>query len=475
MFTTRYIDYNADQILDVDGKLSEYSANPNYVSNDEKDIINKVFNEILLTSANRNSFLQIVSKSLFESLGTDRYNSVHVEFIENFIANGVTTSSKVNDITEPLKYLYCIDENTQKTIAAYLETLSDNSELKGKILTAASNNKTIFVELLDILFNKSLVVGADTTYNPDTSPDYGASFNVADLKTRMVNKLGNTNSIEANQYLPFVGYNSDATSTSDIVYSGANIVGQSANQLTNIGYFTGNDIKAYEKTISSSIVSNKFFSTLDTSGSALASGYIREINNSSVSTEVWNGTFNLNATTMTLLRLQNKVDINNDLVTINNAYVGGVHYSSIKIPRRVVWVKPQQAGTMKFVMVSTDNSYVNFTCRKFKRTTLGDLTSAMTGLTDVIDATMGTLKNGESNIQLVYTEDMSSSSSNTYTTGFAFYFEVTITEQDIAQGYEFVLDNDRAQNGAYFWYLDLGQNGSTGPSVEDKTYYVQLL
>ena len=66
-WTTSYIDYNYNQILDLDGYLSSYTANPTYVSNDEKNIINRVFNSYLCNDST--NFKKVVQASLLEALG----------------------------------------------------------------------------------------------------------------------------------------------------------------------------------------------------------------------------------------------------------------------------------------------------------------------------------------------------------------------------------------------------------------------
>ncbi|UKI50973.1 MAG: hypothetical protein L6U99_06495 [Clostridium sp.] len=47
-----------------------------------------------------------------------------------------------------------------------------------------------------------------------------------------------------------------------------------------------------------------------------------------------------------------------------------------------------------------------------------------------------------------------------------FYNEIEVTDKDIADGYEYVLSRDNGNNGAYFWYMDLGQNGGSSSETE---------
>ena len=62
VYTSQYIDYTVNDLLKLDGVLTEYDGKT--LSNDERNIINTLFNTYFVTDGN---FLNIVHKALFES------------------------------------------------------------------------------------------------------------------------------------------------------------------------------------------------------------------------------------------------------------------------------------------------------------------------------------------------------------------------------------------------------------------------
>jgi hypothetical protein len=280
--------------------------------------------------------------------------------------------------------------------------------------------------------------GIEWNDEPTGDVGYGQSTDIYALSQKMTSILGNTNSIDKNQYLPFHG--------TGVKVSNNYSIGEEADD-TNIGYFIGNDIKYNNKPKSNFYP--KYYSPTS------STGYINSVNVDEKS-NVYKSTFGSNETDIPLLRLQAKLDINNNLVTIRNAKIGGVSYETVKLPRRCVWVKPVVAGKMRFVMANLGDGQ-NFTLSKFKRQTFGDLSSTISGLETLIET--NNLGGGLPSASEVTHIDGASASidSNKYT---VFYFEWEVTKNDISEGYEFALSRDNGSNGSYFWYLDMGTDGN---------------
>lgn len=272
---------------------------------------------------------------------------------------------------------------------------------------------------------------------------YGRNFDIHNLYTRMGSILGNVNSIEKGQFLPFVG---TGTKVED---GNGHVIGEEADDRS-IGYFIGNDIKGYN---SERRFYPHFLVPTSTPGQVLTKEIPPE-------DDVYRSTFgaiDLTTTaTVPVLRLQAKLDINRNKVTIPSAKLSGQRYASAIAPRRSVWIKPSLAGLLRFVMVNPGNGE-NFTLSKAKRAIFGDLTSRHVNLTSLLDTKdIHPLANASA----ITSIDGVPASLSGYN-AVAYYFEHEITQQDIAEGYEFFLSRDNGSSGAYFWYMDLGQNGGS--------------
>lgn len=282
---------------------------------------------------------------------------------------------------------------------------------------------------------------------------YGTSTDIKKLKDKMqaLNGTSGTPALNANQYLPFSG-------TGEIIKndSGAN-VGEVAEH-NNIGYYTGNDIKIYEFH-KSNLDTSQFYHPTFAAKQIVTLPYVNldgVVECPDAEQEIKDATINSADETIYTIRLQNRLDINNNLVTIHNAVLWGEEIPTLVIPRRVIWVAPKRAGTLKFVMINPGNGQ-NFTLSRFYRSIKGDYSSSMVGLESLIETNVyAGLTHGDkgSTIQVdgvdrTFTED----------TGLVYYFTYEVTEEMIEAGYEFALSRDNGSDGAYFWYLDVGANG----------------
>jgi len=467
IFTTRYIDYKASHLLKLDGVLTNYDDGKT-ISNDERDIINKVFNEILLTNTNRTAFLQVVAKALFETLGhvdfTNTENMAnHIAFIDNFIGNGVTTSTKVAN-TVPLTYLY---HSGTQTIATYLSTLSTDNETKKKILNAAANNEAVFIELIEILFDETRTNGADTSWNPDGN-GYGTSTDLKELYDKLNSSATTITDgvpyVPKNYALPIRNSSSDfiapanaktnTTVSNGLVKDVDNATTQAAKN-TNIGYYIGDELKMY---VDSSTNYNKFYFPKD-------SGSSTDLDNQTTTTYPAPSTDVRNYLTKTqtagnttyrngdyLMRIAaSKQEITGyfnegNLVYIPNGRVGD-YTGGILVPRRTIWVAPRAAGTMKFVIVNSENQPTSFAIYRLTRSTPKNYSTYISKSEEIFYYNATLLANK------------------------AYYFEVNVSLEDVNAGYEYCICGGDSKK-PYVAYVDMGASAEQD-LTPSKTYYVQ--
>ena len=457
MFTTRYIDYSADQLLKLDGVLSTYGDHTTQ-HKDERDIINKLFNEILLTDSNRTKFTQIVAKALFETLSSNTSN--HVDFINNFVDNGVSTKSKVNN-QNPFDYLMY---NSSLTINDYLDTLASTTdpELKKKILNAASNNINVFTELFEILFTSTTTEGE----GGGDGTNYGSSFDVQKMATRIGYMYANQGSNTPSSYLPATESSTVlakgsyapltvANSIDSATYSGANAKETASAQ--NIGYYLGNQNKIYSKSIefsdlTTTLVDNGAKTNYSwDEGTTPRTFFVRTGDNATATSEniraLTNEEFNALPKGIKALIPNSNTTVNYNTIRLQQRFEGtegsddgpkycakdgisyyGQTYNSVYLPNNGIWVRPKAAGKFRFVVYSGDNGKI-FTLYKWTRSSI---TNKITNSSTV---------------------DLHSGSLPSYA---LFYFELEVSETDIQDGVEYLLGNDTGSQGAYFLYMDMG-------------------
>lgn len=467
VYTTHYIDYSVDDLLSVDGVCSIES---NSSTEHERRIINTIFEKYLLNDTNKENFEKIVKQSLFESLKTinDKNN---IQFIDTIISKAIGTTKESYDVLEYLRY------DSTNTVKEYLNTLV-NSNKKELIINAAATNKDVFCELMFLLFDETLTSGADDSWEPSDS-GFGKSFDIAELTTRTETILGNKGVIGKYQYLPFVGTGESITNTVTIDNKSTTFTGQLADK-NNIGFFTGSDLKTTTDKATNNgkngIIPNKYFSPYNSNDSYTNSSYVYTTSIDDTD-DLYLKTFGSDEyknNAVPLIRLQQKLeacDLNNfDRTTIiTNTYVGGKYYNEIRIPARSIWVKPNKTGKMRFVIVSYSGCNT-FSLVRLERSEPGNLTSSWTTTNIITD---GPNRLGISgSISRVDDVDVTSTSDINQYKGIAYCIEYTITDKDIANEYEYIINNQDAQNGAYFWYLDLGQNGEESIKAS-QTNYIQ--
>ncbi len=498
MFTTRYIDYDYEDLLKLDGKLSRYTADPDYVSQDEIDIISDIFDTILLTAANKDKFMEVVAKALLETLGTTNTTN-HINFINKFVENGVLTTTKIDNTTLPFDYL---KYSSTLTINDYLESLAGTSDYKKKILNAASRNKTVFCELLEILFNKALTTGADTTYVPGQSLNYGGNFDVDILSQRLALIAANKSSANPSSNLPNVSGTNLATGAKIPLtvdpnsVTSANYTGSSASESVssqNIGYYLGNLNTIEQQTINfagtliaptdnnnnytysngqtpkqAETTPRQMFKMLGPNGGY--QGYtISALSNeefSALPENIQNLIPNEDTSvTTSMIRLSQRYPGNVNYIANSNqddawSDHGEISYydenygstgNGIALPNNGIWFKPKNIGTIRFVFYTgTDGKAFSLVKVNRNSATTANPFAGHDFSAGKVDFT------GCGNLPEYL----------------VVYYEYEVTPADINNNVEFWLLGGDA-TGAYFMYLDMGINGSEGPTQEDKTYYVQ--
>lgn len=315
---------------------------------------------------------------------------------------------------------------------------------------------------------------------------YGASLDIEDFYSRTSSILGASDGGAGKyQYLPFKGTGEKQSDSFNITKEGSfTYVGTNGGSVTyegqraatgNIGYYTGSSLKT--NLIDVTKLSQSYYTIFDSSGS-ISSNYIytKSISKDDDLYKQTKGrTYSSNKARM--IRLQNGLepfDANSRdrTIVVKDAVIGGTTYDHILIPARCIWVKPSQAGDLRFVIVATDSKHNMFSLRKLTRAVAGDLTSGWTGSAALAgdEITLpsassivridGNDRTGSGTGMTAWTDEQKSDVDNKRY--FIYVFEHTVTKDDIENNVEYALTNQNNGNGAYFWYLDLGQNGSSG-------------
>lgn len=310
---------------------------------------------------------------------------------------------------------------------------------------------------------------------------YGASLDVQDLYTRTNSVLKNTGkdyvgNVNKYQYLPFKGtgeQKSDSFELKDgsVTYvdqpnkDSVTYVGQLAAK-GNIGYYAGSSVKTYDVDVTKTTSS---YYTIFNSAGTIEGTYIYSVDISkddNLYKQTKGRTYSNNLAKM--IRLQNGLEVydgkSDRMIVIKNAVIGNTSYDSIKIPARCVWVKPSQAGTLRFVLVADSSDY-NFSLRKLERSTPGDLTTGWVGTGTVaigFDANKlpdpSTVSRIDGIDKASWPEEKVADMKKDY---IAYVLEKKVSEEDVKNNVEYVVNNQGNKNGVYIWYLDLGQNGSS--------------
>ena len=479
VYTTHYIEYTVDDLLQVDGKCTVEANNS---TEHERRIINTIFETYLLNKElNRAKFSKIVKKALFESVGIDS-----TSFVDSIITTSIGESISINNTSiEVLKYLVYnsttnaeTSETTSTSVYDYLYNLQASNK-KEQILVAAASNKDVFCELLFLLFDTTLTSGADEDWEP--SPDWGGSLDVTSIYNRM--KYMSSNSWET----PSINFPSDINSGSH-PNSGSAIPFVISNEISNdyyssnteeqvninnIGYYTGNGAKIYSKdTLNNTypsdltIDSNKVITDLkiwtktsSTSGSEydIEATVPNNIKKAIVKNLNYSDT---NGRRLYGIRLNTQVS-NNNPVTISSLTIAGkTYYGTSYLPANAVWFVPQYSGKVKIALAVLNNGTQGFTLYKISRNNNKTDNDNPYSATISNTTPISEIKDNDNNI--IFNENWC----REMTEKRIYYYEIPVEA-----GVEYALGQANS-NGSYLIYIDLGQNGSS-ISSSTQTNYIQ--
>lgn len=409
----------------------------------------------------------------------------------NHVTYPYSINSSVNEATNfYLDNVQVFSHNSQSLvglIAGYVNGKLNNAGVHYGKMSLKNGTSKLQDTYFDYVSRYSLIgdYNADE-YNWSDKPGdvgYGGSLDIEDFVARTTNlstsdgttKLEAPGGVSKYEYLPFKGTGDlrkdDYTASNNTV----TYIGQSATD-KNIGYFTGNSVKA--SPIDVTKLSSNFYSVLNKDGTYENSSYIHTVNISE-DDELYKQTKGKTyvKNTAYMIRLQGRMETFAETSTdrytvIKDAKVGGKEYVQIIVPARSIWVKPSVAGTLRFVIVATDSSHKNFSLRKLTRVNAGDLSSGWqdTGTSALENDGVGRLP-ATSEIQRIDGNDSTKWTAQQAADikagkDFVFVYEKVVTKDDINNNVEYVLNNQDGGNGAYFWYLDLGQNGHSGGTTD---------
>ena len=441
VYTSHYIKYTVDDLLQVDGKCSIETNNS---TEHERRIINTIFETYLLNNDNRANFSKIVKKALFESVGPS-ISTDSTSFIDTIISTAIGKNIVIEDASiEILKYLVY---NSTTSVYDYLNNLRASNK-KEQILVAAASNKDVFCELLFLLFDTTLTSGADEDWDPSGGTGYGSSINLKSL----YETYGSTGIIDGKAFPMKSVSTTEINPTSDSISisngSGSislkTAITQEA-QSDNIGYYIGSGHKFYSKPRSNFDMENFYQagSTSDTSGDT-------KLDMTADLQAILDYFDTISTTDLYSIRFNENFDLNNNIV-VENGIVGD-YSGNIVLPKRCLWVAPRAAGKLKFVVSNnTEKSTGNFRLLKLKRSTPKDYS---------------TYWNSMSYVELLNTNGTPIKAKRLY------YYEFEISQEDVNAGCELVLV--KGNEGCFLHYIDMGTDGGQSDKlIATQTNYIQ--
>ncbi len=221
-----------------------------------------------------------------------------------------------------------------------------------------------------------------------------------------------------------------------------------ADGATNIGYYSGPEIKTYKDYFAKTKVSDDYeidyenitvatksdVKTVDSNIKTYLTTEIDELTRKGDSALVLSGTNYLDTSTL---------GVKGGYNLIKNAKVGD-YEGDLLIPYRSIWVAPIQPGKFQMIIVNKSTQTARLAVWKVQRNTPKDYS---TGFAKVYyDNTV------------VGVEIPSYSGSGAYT---PYYYGVEVTQDDIDNGYEFVITKYIAGANVYITYIDVGANGGS--------------
>ncbi len=409
----------------------------------------------------------------YNSSPADTFYETSIPSLSNLYLDDVTISTKTNQVLVG-------------TIAGYVNATIDNCgvhyvkfNIAGGTSKISSFNNVSEFSIIGS-YNKSKY-----SYDQESGSgtDYGTSTDLRGLFERvkvvakdMIDSNGTRMVLDKNYAIPF-----DFDSTSSIVPgSGKTTITSSGNSInatyastisvastgTNIGYYSGGEIKVYEDYFDSSNVN---FDNMQTAGNSQISvnsdtehiNKIKTYLKTPISSKYRKGdtALVLTGTYFGDGSSKNGTDFpstNQSYLAVKDAKVGSWS-GDLFIPARGIWIAPTKPGRFEFVAINTTSTGVtnaSIAIFRLKRSTPKDYSTGFSNGkyiqgTDFSNDMCGCIIYGGNNAYVPY------------------YYGVDVTQDDIDNGYEFFISKYAGNsNNPYIVYLDIGTTGADdGPAT----------
>lgn len=225
VYTSQYIDYANTDLYNLDGYLTQYSDGTTY-SEDERDIINALFNTYFLKSTKYTTFRNLIQAALLEALGDNSTRGT--TYIDNFLMTNIYSATNISG-SIPFAYLYRQNNQTVQTYLKNQFTLGNDN--KNVVIYDCASNQFKYVGLVKMMSAIS-AIPANNSY-----ADY----------SRLLTDLVTNDSYVVNDKVVMSNYSSLTASQLDALVSCFNDTSQNIN-ISNL-YSLSPEISAYTGSI----------------------------------------------------------------------------------------------------------------------------------------------------------------------------------------------------------------------------------
>lgn len=209
----------------------------------------------------------------------------------------------------------------------------------------------------------------------------------------------------------------------------------------NIGYYVGADCKIEKKTLSKFKDSSSDLSFYDPKTLAKLSSVPSDIKDYLIEQGGVNGDLYAMRLSGEQGQLHTKTD---DVNYIDEGTIQGAS-QDIVVPTRCIWIAPRYAGKFQFVFYCSKKGGISFALKKIKR--MGSNMYSYENGFDIDDYNSSNNKN-------LLDFDLKNIEENKL-----YYFTYDVTQEEIINGYEYVLSYTGSGDFPRFVYMDVGQSG----------------
>ena len=222
-WTSQYIDYTRNQLLELDGIYTDFSGNP--ISEDERNIINAIFNNYFCTDYT--NFEYIVRKALLEKIGYDvtQYSTVSATSTAYHLSGAVSEISygdkKASDRTSSA---YAMNETKLSAYSGYYNDWYDGANgIKGSVYynrwMSQANGGTKRTSF-DITYTN--VTGNSPNANNLTITSYRNDTQIGSITNKTIAYSNNYRTLTITLRSDINGYRDDVTIILNVTTSGSN-------------------------------------------------------------------------------------------------------------------------------------------------------------------------------------------------------------------------------------------------------------